>query len=1181
MQIVFLSIVLMSLLVENNLGHIVPQTSNRCMIPILRICDTLDITIQSPKNNSQINDYDQPLFRLTGSLDKIVFYCWSTEKNNQSIIVLDEFFVIQKVNRSNYQGWVNLYVYASKNSSDPSSQWIKKTYSFYYDNKNPSFSVSHKNDSTIEAFTELQINFSEPVFDSQFRWDDRVYETIPDNSTMIIVNTHGLESGHHNLTLEFYDGVKNSNISVLEYNILFGIRSDPINESRLKTGVVVILEFSDPYNALYSWDDGPYSGYLDPTPAGETNHTLHVKVEVEIGVYEVWNFTYLIDNTPINININPLGGAIPAKTNLSITLDEIPLSIGIYVNNRPDQEIAIHGNKSKEFWVIMPEEYGLYNITISAEDEAHNLAELQAVFNISLSVITIYPTNNSYTEQDNQVNIQLNAEEWRTVLFNIDDTPYNTTYNPTIPASSGVHYLKVYLEDMERRWTQQYFQWYVRPFCDLMEYDNGSNIRTDYQLDFYFKESLDTVIYHWGNDSEVIKNNVENISTGIYEWSNNSQSFCQLTLKLLGQDNIWKNVSYIFVRDDINIGINVATSNNSIINAPFTLELTLSELPYEVVYSWDGLNNLTIDNLKSKTLEVEIPRNMSSNPHKLDIYVSDSARNWNHKVYYYHTGTGVETTSHTIGSRIRGGDSLVINLTVEPLELTCRWLDDVTGIPITNISTLGGSKSYNIPVPTVNNKSKLELIYKLDPTSLSCNETLSYTIDSKEPQLTLKKDVGVFGSEGLIDQQNYYSVNLAGILNLTVQENLSQIVVWWNNNTILFNQSLTDKEYLTIQIEEVSFVDDKGNLTVLACDMVNNNHTYYWRFVLDTIDPVLQSKNLKNNGRFLPNTTLSMVFNESIRRIEVRWFLNGDTLTNETLKPNSTTIALLLPLEDGKYTLKILFYDMAGNSNSLELRYTVDGTCPKVNLDPTNGSIINSNGVITIKTNEEILNTSYYHWGIEGTLQYFQSTSIELNRSKTEGLNRLVVYVVDLVGNNHTYLFVYTIDNTAIDSDEIHTDTGGVCTTDDSLMVIFFPERPVQVLASWNGGTNESLIIGTKENVRVYSAIQETAGSNAGYYAVIELPDESLKEYKLVLYIKDEADNWSIYTKKILVLPSPSEIVPVILLVLVIVAIIGYTRKDRIKSWINNRLGKKDQSKGSVPEKATDDKIAFERIKKL
>jgi len=270
---------------------------------------------------------------------------------------------------------------------------------------------------------------------------------------------------------------------------------------------------------------------------------------------------------------------------------------------------------------------------------------------------------------------------------------------------------------------------------------------------------------------------------------------------------------------------------------------------------------------------------------------------------------------------------------------------------------------------------------------------------------------------------------------------------------------------------------------------------------------------------------------------------------------------------------------MAGNSNSLELRYTVDGTYPKVSIEPANGSTINSQGVIKLKTNEELLNTSHYRWGIEGPAQYFQLTSIELNRSEIEGLNKLVVYVVDLVGNNHTYLFVYTIDNTAIDSAEIHTDTGGVCTTDDSLMVIYFTERPAQVLASWNGGTNESLIINTRESMKRYSAIKISDGSYTGYYAVIELPEEPLKEYQLVLYIKDEAGNWSIYTKKILVLPSPSELLPMVLLVLAITSIIGYTKRDRILTWVKNRLGKKDQSKGSVPEKVTGDKIIYKKKK--
>jgi len=1175
-----LIICLVIILVSNRLGHTIQENSTEGMwIPRLTTQDTVEITLQNPENNSVISNQSYIMLRLRGSLDKRVYYRWSTELANSTLVVIDEFFLLQMTNKIDYQDWVFLYVYASTNSTDPNGQWIKKCYVFYYDNKIPSYTTNYHNNSILQAFTILRLNSSEPLFGSQYKWDERDYESIADNTTQMNISTETLTSGNHTLSLELKDQMGNVNITRLCYSILFGIRSTPKNGSSVKTGVNIDLQFSDPYNALYSWDNGSYSGYLDPTRGGETNHTLHVKVEVKIGVYEVWNFTYLIDNTPINININPSGGTIPAKTNLSITLDEIPLSIGIYVNNRPGQEITIHGNKTKEFWVIMPEEYGLYNITVLAEDEAHNLAELQAVFNVSLSVIIIYPANNSFTEQDLPVNIQLNAEEWRTVLFNVDNAPYNTTYTPTIPASSGTHSMKVYLEDMERRWTQQYFQWYVRPFCGLMEYDNGSSIRTNYQVTFYFREVLDTVLYHWGNDSVFMRNGVDNITTGIYEWSNDSLTFAKITLKLLGSDDIWKNISYIFTRDDTDISMNVVTSNNSIINAPFTLDLGFSETPYEVVYSWDGVNNLTIDNFKTSTLEVEIPRTMSSNPHRLDVYVSDRAKNWNHKVYYYHTGTGVETSNYASGSRVRGGDTLIINLTVEPLELTYRWLDNAMGSSITNTSTIAGGKTIAIRIPMVNNESKLELVYKLDLTGLSCNETLHYTIDSEKPQITLKREGGEFGSERLTNYQSYYPLNLAGILNVTAEENLSNIVVWWNNNTVLFNQSLNIEESLVIKIEDMIFVNQKGNLTVYACDTVKNNNTYCWDFILDTIGPILKNKNLKNNGRFLPNTTLTLVFNESIGRIGIQWFLEGGSLTNETSSPNSTTVVLSLPLKDGKYTLKMHFYDKAGNGNSLELRYTVDGSYPKVTIDPTNGTTINSKGVINIKTNEELLNTSYYHWGIEGPAQYFQSTSIKLNRSKIEGLNRLVVYVVDLVGNNHTYLFVYTIDNTAIDSAEVHTDTGGVCTTDDSLMVIYFTERPAQVLASWNGGTNESLIINIRASIRGYSVIQGSDGSDTGYYAVIELPEEPLKEYRLVLYIKDEAGNWSIYTKKILVLPSPAQLIPLVLLLLVITSIIGYTKRDRMLSWVKHSLGKKEHSKASRSEIVTGDKIIYKRKK--
>ena len=67
------------------------------------------------------------------------------------------------------------------------------------------------------------------------------------------------------------------------------------------------LIFNEPYNALYAWDNNGYSGVIDPAPSTEGSHVLHVKVEKEPGVFEIWNFSYTIDNTPINLLFNPDG----------------------------------------------------------------------------------------------------------------------------------------------------------------------------------------------------------------------------------------------------------------------------------------------------------------------------------------------------------------------------------------------------------------------------------------------------------------------------------------------------------------------------------------------------------------------------------------------------------------------------------------------------------------------------------------------------------------------------------------------------------------------------------------------------------------------------------------------------------------------------------------------------------
>ncbi len=1130
-------------------------------IPKLGVSATQSLVIEliEPGNMTTITNGTEILFRLAGSLDKKIFHHWSFESSNHSFIVVGEYFIINAPILPQNESRLYLNLYLSENSSVSNSTWITRQFSFQYDFKAPQYTISHFNNTKIGSFTIISINTSEGIHSSYYKWNVSTLISLGGNISTFNISVT-LPEGNYALELHFEDEMGNINHTTYVFEITFTIQSDPINQSIIKTGREISLAFSDIVNSLFSWDTGSFSGYLDPAPAGEGTHILHVNVEKEPNVFEMWNFTYTIDNTPIVVDLNPTNGFISPLTNLTITVDETPEKIWgtIQYTDSLNQSQSVFINGSDPYWTILPGFFGEINVTIYAQDIAENIGTTSSVFNVSFGVIEINPKNNSSPEQGVVLDISLNNHEWRTILFNQANS-YNTTYLEPIPEKSGVHNMTIYLEDITRRWTSEFYQWYVKPLINLTDFHNRSYIQTLSVLNFAFGETIQQVSYSWGNDTYTIEHSVSSITTTMDDWTNKTLGIGILYIHVKGTDDIWNNKTYTFSRDNNGISINLQTIiNNTIIHTPFLVYVGFNETVTEARYSWDGLLNNSIFNIPILTLE--IPRNISTNPHILQVFVRDEARNWNSKQYQFYTGTGLKEISVTNGTLIQGGSNIDFDMTLDPLRVGYSWqynFDNLTIVTQTWLNSINDS----IPVPYVDNHTNLIFYYDLFSGSKIINETKEYFIDSTLPNVTLVGSINPYLNQTLVTNESTRLIDPEMVAHLIINENLTLLEVVWNNDAVLFNQTTSLNENFDILFESLDKINGTGNMTIRAFDLVYNYINYIWFFEFDDEHPELVQAVPENNAQVFPNTTIHFTYNESLFKVDDHWILNTEYLVNETLLISNDSFNLNTPITDGTYILKLFVFDTSGNQQEEAFDYRVDGTPPSVTFSLTNNSYHNSHEQLQITISEPINNQSFYIWNNQ-THTFINETTVTLPLSFSEGTYQFTLYLQDRIGNNQTYQRIFNIDDTPVSNPKSSVSSGSWISDDTEFIRYYFDEQPQLVLANWNDYNNETLRI-QFEALMTFKIDQ----TNGRYFVSVVIPKNNvLQDFSLELFVQDRANNWIKFEYSYYKVPTAQSMTPYLLLIILVLMLTIVAKRKFLRVKFNIAKDKLFKDKEELPE---------------
>ncbi|WP_422123358.1 PxKF domain-containing protein [Planococcus sp. X10-3] len=313
--------------------------------------------------------------------------------------------------------------------------------------------------------------------------------------------------------------------------------------------------------------------------------------------------------------------------------------------------------------------------------------------------------------------------------------------------------------------------------------------------------------------------------------------------------------------------------------------------------------------------------------------------------------------------------------------------------------------------------------------------TADYTIDNTDPEVSVTLEEGKYYNLGSLEALGQYwsatDANLEGVdadklattdgahtatvtaidkAGNTTEVSVNYIV----DNTppaILFDESvlkdggfytasyldaLVEKPYSVVDANPASdsaseFVYEEGthDYTVTATDQAGNVTAKTISYHVDNTAPVIQI-DLAENG----------VYTSQYLNDFGQYYAVSDN-SNETVQ---ATADQLETGTDGTFTATVTATDLAGNSSSAAVTYTVDDTNPEITFQLVEGKHYTSASLEAAVTGHE-----NYYTASDTHLISVQGDPLET----AEGKHELSVEAVDAAGNKTTAFISYVVDNTA------------------------------------------------------------------------------------------------------------------------------------------------------------------------
>lgn len=273
----------------------------------------------------------------------------------------------------------------------------------------------------------------------------------------------------------------------------------------------------------------------------------------------------------------------------------------------------------------------------------------------------------------------------------------------------------------------------------------------------------------------------------------------------------------------------------------------------------------------------------------------------------------------------------------------------------------GNNRTAKITLPEGQDKAAITVL-SIDNAHNSQMSKLNVNIDIKAPVISITgiENGGIYNK----DVTPNVSMNEAGTLELTLNGNP------YKNGT-------------TINGEGTHVLKAVGK------DLAGNLTTESYSFTIDKTAPEISLQGIEDKGLYNKDVAAKVMTNEEAT-LEIT--LNGKTYVNETAIT-----------ADGKYVLKVVATDKAGNKSEKSFEFSIDKSNPEIKVEGLNdGWAYNKDVTPTISFGEEVK--------AEITLNgksYVSGTTIS-----SEGNYELKIVATDKAGNKNTVTYKFVIDKT-------------------------------------------------------------------------------------------------------------------------------------------------------------------------
>jgi hypothetical protein len=738
----------------------------------------------------------------------------------------------------------------------------------------------------------------------------------------------------------------------------------------------------------YSVNGGPYLSlvfpfYVDTFGWDDGEYTITIKALDQAGNQNTTSFFFTIDSTKPKI-------ILETPQNNSIIRNGILLNFSIIDINLMEANYSVNGGNTITFFTPFDIsttgwEDGDYTVQINAQDLANNSNSSWFFFTIDSTIPSIElktPNNNSiikagtildfFANEPNimEVNYSINGG-----LFIIFTEPYDLN---TSTWTDGDYTILINVKDQAGNTNTSWFSFTIdstKPTIILISPQNQSILVDGIPIDLSIDDPyLLHVNYTINGGSTFDLSDPFNLSTS--GWDDGEYTIQINAIDIAGNSN---SSVFLFTIDNKPPEINLsAPFNNSVIKDGTVLNFYIADPNLlQVNYSINtGSESTLIDPYNISTL------GWTDGIYNLRINAVDSAGNSNFSIYLFiidSTLPEIILNSPSNNEIFKNGSMLdfnIIDVNLKEVNYSINGGSNITISEPYNISTLDWKDgNYTIQINGV------------DLAGNSYSSTFHFILDSTKPEITL-------GNPG------NNSINKKGIiLNFTIVD----------PNLSLANYSINGGSNISFSdpYDIITFDWQDGNylIQINTIDKAGNTNSSWYTFTIDSTSPMIELISPQNNTAIKPGTPLN------IRIIEphlsyTSYFMNGSGIVLFSSNFNISTTGW----QDDNYTIHIGAYDLAENSNYLQLFFIIDSTPPELVLDPTlNHSTIPIGEILELEIIGDDLDTIVISLadGIFTSL----SSPYEIDTSDwTDGLHKVTIFANDTTGNNMTYWFEVTVD---------------------------------------------------------------------------------------------------------------------------------------------------------------------------